>query len=94
MAEQKPLFSAYAADKAVILVIDPATAARIARLLEHAYATTEDLSASRPLWAWDVAALKRAAADARNVEATDTPRVDVTYTDAPHLKVVDGGGQP
>lgn len=83
------IFSAKAAPGAVVLIVDPLTASTLARSLEEAYTAADLPQADRPLWMWDIASLRRAAADAE-VEAAAT-RVDLTLTPQTHLQLVAGG---
>lgn len=89
--QSSTLFSARSAPGAVILITDPTTAQVLAGLLERAYVASELSDETRPLWMWDVAALRRAATNAAH-EATETRRVDVGFTPHARLQLVAGGG--
>ena len=67
---------------AVVVLVDAATAVQLANLWERAHRTEVLSPAAHPLFYWDVAALKRAAADARALTGHGMP---ITYvpTDAP-----------
>lgn len=67
MPDDNTLFSARPADDgtdAIVIRVDPDTALQLAAAWDHAHLTVERNMLDHPLWWWDVAALRRAAADA------------------------------
>ena len=88
------IFSAKAAPGAVVLIIDPLTATTLAGLLEHAYASASLPRDDRPLWMWDVASLRRSAAEADAEAVATAARVDLSFTPQTHLQLVAGGETP
>ena len=73
----------------VVILVDAATAIQLA--WDYVHLLEVESPAARPLWWWDVAALKRAAADATSLTGCSMP---VTYVPlevpAPQLRLVGG----
>lgn len=87
------LFSARPADDGtdtVVIRVDTKTALQLATAWDYAHQTSEQNMLDHPLWWWDVAALRRAAADAvAQLAASQTP-VPCTPTEKAraHLRLV------